>query len=84
MVVIGESGVGKTSLVQSLKTGKGTSKDFRATIGCDFHNHTIQIEDKRVTLQIWDTAGQERYNSLGKAFYRGAEACLLVYDITNS
>ena len=40
-------------------------------------------EEKTVTLQIWDTAGQERYQSLGTAFYRGAEACILVYDITN-
>ena len=38
---------------------------------------------KSVTLQIWDTAGQERYQSLGRAFYRGAEACVLVFDITN-
>jgi len=37
-----------------------------------------------VTLQLWDTAGQERYQSLGAAFYRGAEACILVYDITNN
>lgn len=36
-----------------------------------------------MTLQIWDTAGQERYQSLGTAFYRGADCCLLVYDITN-
>jgi len=41
-------------------------------------------ESKSVTLQIWDTAGQERYQSLGVAFYRGAEACVLVYDITNA
>ena len=41
-------------------------------------------ELKSVTLQIWDTAGQERFQSLGRAFYRGAEACVLVYDITNS
>ena len=40
-------------------------------------------ELKSVTLQIWDTAGQERFQSLGRAFYRGAEACVLVYDITN-
>ena len=41
-------------------------------------------ELKQVTLQIWDTAGQERFQSLGRAFYRGAEACVLVYDITNA
>ena len=40
-------------------------------------------ELKSVTLQIWDTAGQERFQSLGRAFYRGAEACVLVFDITN-
>jgi len=42
------------------------------------------IEDKLVTLQIWDTAGQERFQSLGVAFYRGADACVLVYDITDA
>ena len=36
-----------------------------------------------ITMQVWDTAGQERYQALGAAFYRGAEACILVYDITN-
>merc|ERR1719461_2091110 len=41
------------------------------------------IEDKAVTLQIWDTAGQERFQSLGTAFYRGADCCVLVYDITD-
>jgi len=41
------------------------------------------IDDKLVTLQIWDTAGQERFQSLGVAFYRGADACVLCYDITN-
>jgi len=43
----------------------------------------IMVDDKLVTLQIWDTAGQERFQSLGVAFYRGADACILVYDITN-
>ena len=42
------------------------------------------IDDKLVTMQIWDTAGQERFQSLGMAFYRGADACVLVYDITDS
>ena len=37
-----------------------------------------------VSMQVWDTAGQERYQSLGQAFYRGADACILVYDITNA
>lgn len=55
---------------------------FRPTIGCDFHNYKTVIGGQNVTLQIWDTAGQERYQSLGKAFYRGSDWCILVYDIT--
>ncbi len=58
--------------------------NFKPTIGADFSNKEIQIDGKIVTLQIWDTAGQERYQSLGTAFYRGADCAFLVYDITNS
>lgn len=58
--------------------------NFKPTIGADFSNKEIQIDGKNVTLQIWDTAGQERYQSLGVAFYRGADCCFLVYDITNT
>ena len=43
----------------------------------------MYIKNWEVTLQIWDTAGQERYQSLATSFYRGAEACVLVYDVTN-
>ena len=56
---------------------------FKPTIGADFSNKEILIDDQLITLQIWDTAGQERYQSLGTAFYRGADCCFLVYDITN-
>ena len=56
---------------------------FRPTIGCDFHNYKTQKEGKNITLQIWDTAGQERFQSLGKAFYRGSDAWILVYDVTS-
>ena len=59
-------------------------KTYRATIGADFLTKELMLEDKLVTLQIWDTAGQERFQSLGMAFYRGADACILVYSITNS
>ena len=69
--------------MSSLLMDSGTSKNYRPTIGCDFHNHKVEIEGNHITLQIWDTAGQERYHSLGKAFYRGTEACVLVYDLTN-
>ncbi len=67
---------------------KSISQVYKPTIGADFHSKKLEIQEgedtKTVTLQIWDTAGQERYQSLGVAFYRGAEACVLVYDITNA
>jgi Ras-related protein Rab-7A len=76
---------------------KRFSSQYKATIGADFLTKEVMIDDKLVTLQIvsllwmpsvvltvfkWDTAGQERFQSLGVAFYRGADACILVYDIT--
>lgn len=59
------------------------SDNFKPTIGADFSNKEITIDGRIVMLQIWDTAGQERYQSLGTAFYRGADCCFLVYDISN-
>ncbi|KAI0557310.1 GTP-binding protein yptV5 [Gracilaria domingensis] len=60
------------------------SQQYKATIGADFFPKDVVIDDKPVNLQIWDTAGQERYQSLGSAFYRGADACVLVYDMTDA
>lgn len=75
--------VGKTSLMNQYVNQK-FSKQYKATIGADFLTKDIMIDDKLVTLQIWDTAGQERFQSLGVAFYRGADACVLVYDLTHT
>lgn len=53
-------------------------------LGADFITKQVETEDgKKVMLQIWDTAGQERFQSLGVAYYRGADACILVYDVNN-
>ena len=83
IVAIGDSGVGKTSLIQMFEHTRFT-ENFKPTIGADFSNKELTIDGKVVTLQIWDTAGQERYQSLGTAFYRGADCAFLVYDITNN
>ncbi|TYJ36190.1 hypothetical protein E1A91_A05G291100v1 [Gossypium mustelinum] len=80
VIVLGDSGVGKTSLMNQY-VHKKFSQQYKATIGADFVTKELQIEDRLVTLQIWDTAGQERLQSLGVAFYRGADCCVLVYDV---
>lgn len=61
---------------------KKFSNQYKATIGADFLTKEVFVDDRQVTMQIWDTAGQERFQSLGVAFYRGADCCVLVYDVT--
>ncbi|CAA0823557.1 Ras-related protein RABG3b [Striga hermonthica] len=81
IILLGDSGVGKTSLMNQY-VNKKFRPQYKATIGADFVTKELQFDvDKLVTLQIWDTAGQERFQSLGVAFYRGADCCILVYDV---
>jgi Ras-related protein Rab-7A len=81
VLILGDSGVGKTSLMNQYVNKKFTNQ-YKATIGADFSTKEVMVDDKLVTLQIWDTAGQERFQSLGVAFYRGADCCVLVFDLT--
>ncbi|KAG6511174.1 hypothetical protein ZIOFF_025274 [Zingiber officinale] len=109
VIVLGDSGVGKTSLMNQYPSSsslfvvsvnlsllsafsgllnltiryvhKKFTQQYKATIGADFVTKEILVDDRLVTLQIWDTAGQERFQSLGVAFYRGADCCVLVYDV---
>ncbi|KAJ3233949.1 hypothetical protein HDU81_001834 [Chytriomyces hyalinus] len=121
VIILGDSGVGKTSLMNQYVNRKFTNQ-YKATIGADFLTKDVEIDGKNVTtqvrasfwdasegglklpklsflklktglalfivpwwvLQIWDTAGQERFQSLGVAFYRGADCCVLVFDVNNS
>ncbi|KAF8237653.1 ras-domain-containing protein [Tricholoma matsutake] len=83
LVVIGASGVGKTSLRGQYISGR-FSNGYRATIGADFITKTLPRPDnpsELVILQIWDTAGQERFSSLSSAFFRGADAAILMFDV---
>ncbi|KAK9715341.1 hypothetical protein RND81_06G158700 [Saponaria officinalis] len=80
IIILGDSGVGKTSLMNQF-VNKKFSNQYKATIGADFLTKELQYEDRLFTLQIWDTAGQERFQSLGVAFYRGADCCVLTYDV---
>ena len=82
LVLLGESAVGKSSLV--LRFVKGQFHEFQeSTIGAAFLTQTLVVDDVTVKFEIWDTAGQERYHSLAPMYYRGAQAAIVVYDITN-
>ncbi|KAM6434387.1 ras-related protein Rab-25 isoform 2-T2 [Liasis olivaceus] len=81
VVLIGESGVGKTNLLSRF-TRNEFNHDSRTTIGVEFSTRTILVGDALVKAQIWDTAGLERYRAITSAYYRGAVGALLVFDIT--
>mmetsp|Transcript_14354 Transcript_14354/g.29708 ORF Transcript_14354/g.29708 Transcript_14354/m.29708 type:complete len:237 (-) Transcript_14354:607-1317(-) len=84
IVMLGDSGVGKTSLVARLTNpDRPLNHDISATMGIEFDTQMLDTPQGKVKAQIWDTAGQERFQSLGVGFYRGADACLLVYDVTD-
>jgi Ras-related protein Rab-18 len=55
---------------------------IQSTIGVDFKVKHLEVDSKKVKLTIWDTAGQERFRTLTSSYYRGAHACILVYDVT--
>ncbi|XP_015522532.1 ras-related protein Rab-7a [Neodiprion pinetum] len=80
VIILGDSGVGKTSLMNQY-VNKKFSNQYKATIGADFLTKEVMVDGRIVTMQIWDTAGQERFQSLGVAFYRGADCCVLVFDV---
>uniref|UniRef100_A0A8C4MLU5 RAB37, member RAS oncogene family n=1 Tax=Equus asinus asinus TaxID=83772 RepID=A0A8C4MLU5_EQUAS len=82
-ILVGDSGVGKTSLLVQFDQGKFIPGSFSATVGIGFTNKVVTVDGVRVKLQIWDTAGQERFRSVTHAYYRDAQALLLLYDITN-
>lgn len=80
VVLLGDGGVGKSSLMNRFVSGKFDSQSFH-TIGVEFLNKDVSVEGQSYTLQIWDTAGQERFKSLRTPFYRGSDLCLLVYAV---
>ncbi|GAM18765.1 hypothetical protein SAMD00019534_019400 [Acytostelium subglobosum LB1] len=80
IVLIGDSGVGKSNLLSRF-TRNEFNIETKSTIGVEFATRSIVAEGKTIKAQIWDTAGQERYRAITSAYYRGAVGALLVYDI---
>eukprot|EP00667_Euglena_gracilis_P012971 EG_transcript_13352 len=82
LIVIGNSGTGKSSLLHRFIEDRFVA-DQSQTIGVEFGAKVVPILGSRVKVQIWDTAGQERYRSVTRSYYRGATGALCVYDITS-
>ncbi|KAF9535007.1 P-loop containing nucleoside triphosphate hydrolase protein [Crepidotus variabilis] len=84
IVIMGNSGVGKTSLLYRYTQNRFEPKNNTATSGAFFVTKKVHVNGVKVRLQLWDTAGQERFRSMAPMYYRGANAALLLYDITNA
>lgn len=82
-LVIGDSGVGKSCLLLRFAQDK-YEQNYLSTVGVDYYNRTINIDGKRVQLQMWDTAGQERFRTITRSYYRGSQGIVVVYDVTDN
>ena len=83
MIVVGDSAIGKSCLMQRICNNE-FAEDHEVTVGVEFGTLLLRIEGVNVKLQIWDTAGQESFQSITKIFYRGAHAVFLAYDLTQT
>ncbi|KAI3818834.1 hypothetical protein L1987_12655 [Smallanthus sonchifolius] len=81
LVLIGDSGVGKSNLLSRF-TKNEFNLETKSTIGVEFATRSLNVDEKVIKAQIWDTAGQERYRAITSAYYRGSVGALLVYDVT--
>ena len=85
VVLIGESGVGKTSIIAQFTAGK-FDPDCVTSLSAQFISKTVEFANlqKAIKFDIWDTAGQEKYRAIAKIFYKDAKVICLVYDITDA
>lgn len=79
VVIVGNGAVGKSSMIQRYCKGTFT-KDYKKTIGVDFLERQITTNGEDVRLMLWDTAGQEEFDAITKAYYRGAQACVVAFS----
>jgi small GTP-binding protein len=81
ITLLGEPAVGKTSIINRFINGAFDGA-YSATIGFSFLARTITVNSEPCVLNVWDTSGSERYRSVAPTYYRGSDACLLVYDLS--
>ena len=81
--MIGESGVGKTCIIQRFNKNE-FSLTHLSTIAIDFKMKVVSVGDEKIKMQIWDTAGQERFNTLTAGFFKGSDGIILCYSITDT
>ena len=82
IIVVGDSGVGKTNLINRFASDKFDTNS-KSTIGVEFVYKTLKINKEIIKVEVWDTAGQERYRSITSSYYKGANGAIIVYDITD-
>ncbi|KEP65073.1 UNVERIFIED_CONTAM: Ras-related protein Rab2BV, putative [Hammondia hammondi] len=81
LLIIGDSSVGKSCLLS--RFARGRFLPHRTTLGVDFETRTLDVDGRRVKIQLWDTAGHERFRSVTLSYYRSAMGALVVFDMTN-
>jgi len=80
--LLGEAGVGKTSLLYRYMEDKFRT-DFKSTLGVNLLKKTVKIDDKNIAAQVWDLGGQDSFKKLRKLYLEGADGALIVFDVTN-
>ena len=81
-IMVGNPGVGKSTLIEKYINNRFVSQND-ITIGVEYNYKIVNIDDKKIKIELWDTAGQERFNSIVRSYYRNAIAVFVVYDISN-
>uniref|UniRef100_A0A3Q3NPC5 RAB34, member RAS oncogene family b n=1 Tax=Labrus bergylta TaxID=56723 RepID=A0A3Q3NPC5_9LABR len=82
VIVVGDVAVGKTCLISRFRKG-AFEKNYKATIGVDFEMERFEVLGVPFSLQLWDTAGQERFKCIASTYYRGAQAIIVVFDLSS-